>query len=332
MSAPRAGAAARGVLVVRPSSLGDVVYAMALVADVAAHDPALAVDWVAEEAFVPLVRLDPRIRTVIPLALRRWRRRALAAATWREFGAFRRALRAQTYAAILDLQEQVKGALVARMARGTRHGLDRASIREPVATLLDDVHHRIARDQHIVDKCRALAGAALGYAPQGPPRWGFAPPPTAAAMPGGRYALVFHATSRGDKLWPEDRWRALVERLADAGIATLLPWGSAPEEARSRRIAAGVAGAVVPPRQSLPELATLARHADVVAGVDTGLTHLAAALGTPTVAVFTATDAALAGVARAGTHALDLGGNGVVPAFDDVAAAVGRALRAAPRC
>lgn len=316
----------------RPSSLGDVVHAMALVSDVAAHDPALAVDWVAEEAFVPLVRLDPRIRTVVPLALRRWRGHALAAATWREFRAFRRALRAQPYAAILDLQEQLKGALVARMARGTRHGLDRASIREPVATIFDDVHHRIARDQHFLDKCRALAAAALGYEAKGPPRWGFAPPPTAAAMPGGRYALLFHATSRDDKLWPEDRWRTLALRLAGAGIATLLPWGSPPEEARSRRIAAGVAGALVPPRQTLPELATLARHASVVAGVDTGLTHLAAALGTPTVAVFTATDAALAGVARTGPHAQDVGGNGAVPSFDDVAAAVGRALGAAPRC
>ena len=151
---------ARGVLVVRPSSLGDVVYALALVGDVLAHDPALPVDWVAEEAFVPLVRLDRRIRSVVPLALRRWRGRPLAAATWCEFGAFRRSLRSERYAVILDLQEQVKGALVARMARGTRHGLDRASIREPIAAWFDDVHHAIARDQHFVDKCRALAAAA----------------------------------------------------------------------------------------------------------------------------------------------------------------------------
>ena len=321
-----------GVLVVRPSSLGDVVHTMAIVADLRAHAPALPIDWAAEEAFVPLVRLDPRVRTVVPVAFRRWREEMSPGKAWREFGAFRQALRRENYTAILDLQEQVKGALVARLARGTRHGFDRRSIREPLATLLDDVHHRIPRDQHFIDKARALAAAALGYTVSGPPRWQFAPPATTAAMSSVPYALVFHATSRDDKLWPEDRWRAVLARFASAGIVSLLPWGSAPERERSERLAAGAETAIVPPRQTLAELATLARHAEAVVGVDTGLTHLSAALGTPTVAVFTTTDAALAGVARTGSHAIDVGGNGTMPSFDDVAAALGRVLRGAPRC
>jgi heptosyltransferase-1 len=251
---------------------------------------------------------------------------------WREFGAFRRALRHETYTAILDLQEQVKGAVVARIARGVRHGFDRHSIREPLSTLFDDLHHRIARDQHFIDKARALAAAALGYTVSGPPRWQFAPPETTAAMPAGPYALVFHATSRDDKLWPEDRWRAVLARFASAGIVSLLPWGSGPERERSERLAAGAATAIVPPKQTLAELATLALHAETVVGVDTGLTHLSAALGTPTVGVFTTTDAALAGVARTGSHAIDVGGNGTAPTFDDVAAALGRVMRGAPRC
>jgi heptosyltransferase-1 len=321
-----------GLLVVRPSSLGDVVHALALVADVKAQRPDLPIDWVAEEAFVPLVQMDARIRTVVPLALRRWRASLLSPLTRAEFAAFRHALRAQHYDVILDLQEQVKGALVARLARGRRHGLDRRSIREPLATFFDDVHHRIARDQHFIDKCRALAAAALGYEVTGPPRWKFSPPAASAAMPAGPYALVFHATSRDDKLWPEDRWRGLLAHFAQAGFTTLLPWGNPVEEARSRRLAAAAPVAVVPPRLSLPELASLARNAEVVVGVDTGLTHLAAAIGTPTVAVFTATDAALAGVARTGAHARDVGGNGHVPSLADVIAATGRVLRDAPRC
>ncbi|MFO1322609.1 MAG: lipopolysaccharide heptosyltransferase I [Burkholderiales bacterium] len=320
------------MLVVRPSSLGDIVHALALVSDAMAHDPALVVDWVAEETFVPLVRLDPRIRTVIPVAFRRWRRAPLARDTRREFAQFRHALRATPYDAILDLQEQVKGALVARIARGTRHGFDRASIREPLATWLDDVHHRIRRDQHFIDKARALAAAALGYPVAGPPRWRLVPPPPSGALPATPFALLFHGTSRDEKLWPEDRWRGLLAHFAQAGFAAVLPWGSAAEEARSRRLAADAPDAIVPARQTLPELAALARRAEVVVGVDTGLTHLSAALGTPTVAVFTATDAALAGVAIAGPHAQDVGGNGAVPSLTDVVAATGRVLRDAPRC
>lgn len=320
------------LLVVRPSSLGDIVHALALVSDVVAHRPTCAIDWVAEEGFLPLVRLDPRIRNVIPVAFRRWRSAPVARSTWREFAAFRHALRHERYDFVVDLQEQVKGALIARLARGRRHGFDRRSIREPVATTLHEVHHRIERNQHFIDKARALAGAALGYVPEGGPRWQLAPPATAAAMPPGPYALLFHATSRPDKQWPEAHWRAVIAHLAGAGIAALLPWGSPGERACSERLARDAGTASVPPRQSLPDLAALARHAEIVIGVDTGLTHLSAALGTPTVAIFTTTDATLAGVARAGPHARDLGGNGVVPAVDDVLGAAGALLRAAPRC
>jgi heptosyltransferase-1 len=321
-----------GVLVVRPSSLGDVVYAMALVADVAAHCPGTPIDWVAEDAFVDLVRLDPRIRRVVPLALRCWRHAPLARATWRDMAAFRRALRQERYDVILNLQEQVKGAVVSWFAQGRRHGLDRTNIREPIATLVDHVHHPVSKDLHIVDRCRGVAAAALGYAASGPPRWHFDLPPTTPAMPSGPYALAYHATSRADKEWPEDRWRALVTHFARAGFITLLPWGNAAEHARSQRIADGSEGAVVPPRQTLPELATLARHAEVVVGVDTGLTHLAAALGAPTVAVFTSTDPRLAGVACAGMHARDAGGNGLVPPLSAIVDLCGQLLRQAPRC
>jgi heptosyltransferase-1 len=321
------------VLVIRPSSLGDIVHALALVADVERHRPDLAIDWVAEEPFVPLVALDRGVRRVIPIAFRRWRHRLLAAATWREVAAFRRAVRATRYAAILDLQEQVKGALIARMARGVRHGPDRATIREPVATLLHDAHHRIDPTQHLIDRCRQLAAAALGYTVDGPPRFGIRPPPAAGDMAVGQPYVVFvHATSRSDKLWPEADWRGLIASFAQAGYAVLLPWGDADERARSERLAADASAAIVPPRQPLPAMAGLLARAELVVGVDTGLVHLAAAIGTPTLALFTATDPALAGVARASATARDLGGAGRVPALADVRAAAGALLQRAPRC
>ena len=305
---------------------------MSLVSDVERHAPDTVVDWVAEEAFVPLVELDPRIRRVVPVAFRRWRDSPLSAQTRREFAAFRRALRGQRYDAILDLQEQLKGAIVARMAVGTRHGFDRANVREPIATWLDDVHHAIDRNQHFIAKARAMAAAALGYEVEGPPRWQIRPTTKSGAMPDGPYAIAFHATSREDKLWPERDWTGLLAHFAQAGLRVVLPWGSDAERERSERIARAASNAAVPPRQTLPELASLARSAEIVVGVDTGLTHLAAAMATPTVAIFTSTDASLAGVAAAGAHAVDLGGNGRVPSLDDVIRAAGRVLRDAPRC
>ena len=320
------------VLVIRPSSLGDIVYALAVAADIRRHRPDAAIDWVAERGFAPLVALCPDIRTIIPFALRRWRRAPLAQATWQEIGTFRRDVRAARYTAILDLQEQVKGALVARMAKGRRHGFDRRNIREPLATLLDDVHHPIDRNQHFIDKARAMAAAALGYSATGPARWRFAPPVSAPEMPAGPYAIALHATSRDDKLWPEDAWRNVLEAWDRAGLASVLPWGNAAEESRSRRLAQGIAGAIVPGWLGLPEVASLLARAALAIGVDTGFTHLAAALRTPTIAIFAATSAELHGVAAAGTHARDVGGPGAPPTADEVLSAAGEHLRQGAAC
>jgi heptosyltransferase-1 len=319
------------VLIVRPSSLGDIVYALAVVSDIRRERPALAIDWVAEPGFMPLIALCPDVRRVIPFGLRRWRRAPLSRATWREFRTFRTTLRRTSYLAILDLQEQVKGALIARIARGESHGFDRASIREPLATLGDSVHHRVPRGLHFVARCRRLAGAALGYAVDTPPRWNLRVAPLAADVADRPYVVLLHATSRDDKLWPEAHWRAVLEACARAGLAVHLPWGSAAEEARSRRLAHGMQAAVVPAWLALPEVASLLARASLVIGVDTGFTHLAAALGTPTIALFSVTEAALHGVACAGAHARDLGDMGVPPTPDAVLAAADPWLRAPPR-
>ena len=323
------------ILVVRPSSLGDIVHALTLVADVQAHRPELAIDWVAETGFAPLLELHPGIRRIVPVALRRWRHRPFAASTWREFASFRQALRRDEYSAVLDLQEQVKGALIARMARGVRHGPDRASIREPIATLAHDAHHAIDRNQHFIVRCRELAGAALGYPVEGPPRFGLTAPPAPEEMlPDRPFVAFFHGTARGDKLWPDAHWRRLVEEFTALGLAVILPWGNDAEHERSEHYAAGVANARVPspPRQSLPSLAALVARAELVVGVDTGLVHLAAALGTPAVSLFVATDPLLCGVGPAGPWARDLGGIGTPPAPEAVLRTASELMRNAPRC
>lgn len=320
------------VLVVRPSSLGDVVWALALVDDLARARPGIAVDWIAEEAFVALPALCAGVRRVIPVALRRWKGSPFAPTSWREAAAFRRTVAAERYDAILDLQEQVKGGLMARAARGVRHGFDRASIREPAAAWFDDVHHAVARDLHFCLRCRRLAAAALGVAADGPPRWRWRLPAPASDEPRGPYVVFAHATTRDNKRWPAERWSALADVATRAGLDVVLPSGTPEEAGAARRIAGDRARVLRPPRLSLGALAGWLARAHAVVGVDTGLVHLAAALGTPTLAIFMATDPRLAGVSIAGPHARDLGGRGSVPSFDEVAAALGALLRAGPRC
>jgi heptosyltransferase-1 len=308
------------VLVVRPSSLGDIVYALAIVPDIRDRHPDAAIDWVAEPGFVPLIELCPDVRRVIPFGLRRWRRAPFAATTWRDVHSFRTALRTTRYRVILDLQEQLKGAIIARSALGESHGFDRASIREPLATLGDSVHHRVPRSLHFLTRCRLLAAAALDYRVETPPRWNLQV--RRRANDQRRYVVALHATSRTDKLWPEDRWRAVVSACAHAGFDVVVPWGSADEQSRSRRLADSIDGATVPDWLSLPDVAALLAGASLAIGVDTGFTHLAAALGTPTIAIFNATERARHGVACTGDHARDVGDAGMQPTADDVLDAV----------
>jgi heptosyltransferase-1 len=315
------------ILIIRPSSLGDIVHALPIVHDLHRHRANTEIDWVVEEPFTDLVAMHRGVRRVISIALRRWRRGVLARSTWLEMRRFHRELKHERYDAVIDLQEQVKGALIAWFARGPVHGPDRASVREGAAALFYRHRYRINPQQHLIDRCRQLAGKALGYVPAGPPRFELRVPESSDA-PQAPYVVFVHATSRPDKLWPEQHWRGLLEHFIAHGISIVLPWGDADEAARSTRLAHGASGAIVPARRKLPELAALLAGATLVVGVDTGLTHLAAALGTPTVALFLATDPKLAGVGADGAHARDLGGAGEAIATDEVIATANALLEA----
>ncbi len=174
--------------------------------------------------------------------------------------------------------------IIGRFARGTRHGYDRQSIKEPLASAFYDVRHRVSRALHAVDRNRILTGRALGYEPEGPPDFGF--DRTKLTSPGNRYAIFLHATAQAQKQWPEENWIALGEILSSNGLEIVLPWGTDDERVRSERLAAALPGACVAERQPLDHVARLIAGAEFVVGVDTGLLHLAAALGVPLVAIF----------------------------------------------
>jgi len=309
------------ILLVKTSSLGDVIHALPAVTDMRAAGAATRIDWVVEESLAALPRLHPGVSDVLTVAVRRWRKALWRAAIRAEIGASAARLRARSYDAIVDAQGLFKSALITRTARGTRCGLDFHSAREPL-TLFYDRTFSVSWQLHAVERNRLLLAQALGYEVPARCDYGIAAGPRRFGWLGAdAYAVLLHATSGDYKLWDENHWTAVGTALNDHGIACVLPWGSAREKARSGRIAATLRAAVVPPALALEELAGLFAGARAAVGVDTGLTHLAAALGVPTVGIYTATDPAATGLYGA-ARATNVGGIGQRPGVAQVMAAV----------
>ena len=276
------------ILVVKLSSLGDIVHAIPVVHDIRTAFPGALIDWVVEPAFAPLVRRVEGVDQVIECALRRWRTAWWTTAVRTEWRAFKARLQATRYDAVLDLQGLTKSALIARLAKGTSHGLanrtEGSSYERPAAWLIDDAIH-VAPRTHALDRSRLLASVALGYRPVGPPRFGIrARAAAAGAVP---EVVLVHGTSRADKLWPEAAWIEFGGRVVDFGWHIALPHSGAVEFARAQRIAERFgAAAKVWPETGLDALVDRLAQAHGVVGVDSGLSHMAVALDLPHVQIY----------------------------------------------
>lgn len=310
--------------------MGDVVHALPMVSDIARAFPHARIDWVIEEAFAEIPRLHPAVTGVFPVALRRWRRQLLSLASWRQLLDARRALRKTRYHTIIDCQGLIKSALVAWSAHGPVTGFAAASVREPIAALL--YRRRVAVDptMHAVDRIRRLGAGALGYTLEAPEQFGLRLPEAQQAPAAAPFALLLANASRASKLWPESHWLALEQALAQRGLLSLLVWGNQQEHEISAVRAAQMKAARVLPKSTITQIALLAARASVVVGVDTGLTHLAAAIGAPTVGIFCDYETSLVGL-RGGDRAVSLGGVAQVPSVEQVRAAVERVADRCPR-
>jgi heptosyltransferase-1 len=324
------------ILLVRVSSLGDVLHNLPIVADILRHHPDALIDWVVEEGYVSLVRLNPHVRTIIPFALRRWRKRLGSAATRAEIAAFFKTLRREQYDYVFDTQGLLKTGIIMGAARvvkrGQKVGLangSEGSGYEGVSRLFHTRSIAIAARTHAVARGRLVVARALGYALEEEPDFGLpAPAPTDMLpdwMPREPYAVYFHGTARDAKKWPIERWIALGRELAPMPI--LLPWGSAKEKAEAEAIAAGLPNARVLPQLSMDAAVELARHAALAVGVDTGLTHIAAAFVRPTVEIY-ADSPRWKTEGNWSPQIINLGDKGAPPTVAEVAAAAHRLLSA----
>jgi heptosyltransferase-1 len=323
MAHPFADQPAPAILLVKTSSMGDVLHNFPVVTDIYQHFPGAQIDWVVEESFASLPPMHFDVKQTLTVAMRRWRK-----SWWKSRGEIKAAysaLSSKHYDFVLDTQGLLKSALIARCADGPKYGYDRKSAREPLATLFYDHAYSVVKNLHAVERNRQLAAQALGYQLAAPAIYGIKPPALALPwLPPAPYVVLLHATSRDDKLWNEPNWIALGKHLHLCGMRAVLPWGNEQEKARGARLSAAIPDAVCAPRLNLNEAAAMLGGACAAVGVDTGLSHLAAALGIPTIGIYTSTDPGLTGL-YAGDCAINLGGIGNPPAVGDVLAALYKA-------
>ncbi len=295
------------ILLVKLSSLGDVLHNLPIVWDLRKRLPDAQIDWVVEEGYVhllePLLSRDGfrGIDCIIPFGLRRWKKNLFSLATWKEFFAFRKTLQSTTYDVLIETQGLLKSAIVCSLAKKSSGaviaGLANAtefSGYEPLARSFYNQSVQVPMQCHAVDRSRWVMCSALdwslierGDAPQ------FYPSKFIASIPKSSvaglcppYILCFHSTAREAKRWSNSNWIALGKNLSARGYQVVFPWGNAAEKAVSQLLVSQIPSASVPPAFSIEEAFSVIAGAALTVGVDTGLTHLAAVLNRPTVEIY----------------------------------------------
>lgn len=272
---------------------------MPIVDDLRRHFPQAQIDWVVEEAYVQLVRLHPGVNQIYPFALRRWRKSLSQASTRKEIKSFFSQLRQQSYDLVLDTQGLLKTGIIMGLARtakgGKKVGLangTEGSGYEGISRIFHDISVPVDRHTHAVLRGRIVAAAAGGYIVDTPASFGLQAPVLAPAesgwLPATPYAVFFHGTAGAAKKWPREHWQKIAATLAQYDLPILLPWGNPAEKTEAQAMAAVMPNATVLPALSMQAATVLAKQARLAIGVDTGLTHIAAAYQTPTIEIYCA--------------------------------------------
>lgn len=294
------------ILLVKMSSMGDIFHTFPAISDIKQHYPDAEIDWVVEDSFSEIVDWHPGVHKVIPIHLRRWVK-ARNKTHWHEFKIWRRTLRQTTYDHIIDVQGLLKSAVVAKCAKG--HGIDgyaKKSAREPVTHWFYKRQHPVDKDQHAVERTRQLVGMALGYTPS--PKLNFGINQNFVQVVKNPRKLIFIiGTSWITKLWSTSEWQALATIALNKGFSVEIIWGSAEEQAIADKIIESCPQATRPEqRLSITTIAEKLVEAAGVVGLDTGFSHLAGALETPTIALYGATSPVKVGLIGEHTQNLQL--------------------------
>lgn len=311
------------ILIVRTSSLGDLVHMLPAMSDIMQHVPGAQIDWIVEDTFIEIPGWHAGIHDVIPVAHRRWRKHWWSAQTRITRAALRKTLDERHYDIVLDMQGLMKSIWLVRQTHGQRHGLDRRSAREPLASFFYNIKHTVEFWQPAVTRQRTLASLALGYTYSGPPDFGLGR--ITDGVPVESYAVIMPSASRDDKLWPEQDWHEVFRHLRARGLALKLLSGNAEETARAQKLVANIPDAEVLPRMNLTDIAHVLARASIMVGLDSGLTHLSAGLGRPTIGIYRASTPVRTPL-EGSSYTASLGERGNPPSAQTVVSAIDQAL------
>ncbi len=289
------------VLIVKMSSMGDVIQTLPALTDAQQAFKNIKFDWVVEEAFAEIPAWHSSIQQIIPIAWRRWRKNPLTVFFHAEWRQFRQLLRMQKYDYIIDAQGLLKSAIITRMAQGVGCGYDRKSVREPLAALAYKKTFTVSKQQHAILRTRKLFAAVLHYTFSAenvdygiePSLKGDVQLPIALAK---KYCTIVVNTPKRGKRWPIASWRQLLAKMQAARQHVVIPCGYLHEAAYVQSIAADFHNVTLLSRTTLQQLHRIIAQSQAVISIDTGLAHLAAALNKPTITLYGPTD-----VTRIGT-------------------------------
>lgn len=290
------------VLFVKLTSMGDLIHALPALSDAQRAIPNIQFDWVIDESFAEVASWHSAVVNIIPSAHRRWRKNLWQTLVDGDFRRFIRALRRNKYDLVIDGQTNLKAALVTLCSRGIKCGFDKTSAREYPAHLAYNRRYHHPKQDHAITRVRSLVAQALGYATPTDTA-NFAIQLDRLVKPAidlpKKYLFFVHNASWVTKLWPEEYWQQLISYTIQAGYSILLPSGNNEEMLRAQRLAQAQTNVIALPRLKLSEVAYLLAHAEAAVCVDTGLSHLSAALNVPAITIYGATDSGLIGATSA---------------------------------
>lgn len=309
------------VLLVRTSSMGDLIHTLPAIEDLSRHRPDIQLHWLCEEAFSDIARLHPFVRKIHLFSWRQWRKKLFSTETRQHLSTLKKALMAEKFDLVLDSQGLLKSAIPAKlMTKAPMVGLHRKSAKEPLASFFYQKTIQLKKNHNMIWQNRQLFAETFAYTVNHTEVQFGAKVPENIVFPieNKPYHVCIHAASRPEKLWPEALWIELMQRIhAQTGHHIYLTWGSEEEYHRSLRLAENTAFVHICPRMSLIQAASLLQNAESVVGVDTGLFHLGNVFSHPSVGIYTDSPPEYTAM-QFSPYEKNIGGIGVIPPLEDV--------------